>query len=457
MVYEKTFRHLLFPFYEAVVKRQAMPRLLREYDQQQWLSAEQILTIQRQKREAIVRASYEGVVGFRGRCQSAGLSLDDVLTDQGFEALPPIDKRDLLLDYEAHCNPAVTEKLIRKSTGGSTGAPFKFQYELSSDTRRNAVMWRGYRWAGCNIGTRTLFIWGAGGRGSSDMSTKESIYHWVFNRKILNSFHMTEENVDTYLEAVEQYKPQVIVGYVAPLVTLARRLQSTGRKLKHRPASIITGAEALHEHQREALSGAFGCPTFNTYGCREVMLIASECEEQSGLHTNSDHLIVETLGSDGTPVSGESGDVVLTDLHNFAMPLIRYRNGDKATKLAEKCACGRGLPLLASVDGRVLDVIRTKSGKMIPGEYFPHMFKDVPGLQEFQVVQRTITDILVRVVCDPGKKSAIESELKSISESILGSDTTITIARVPTIEKTSSGKHRVTLSLLSQDDGANHG
>ena len=201
-----------------------------------------------------------------------------------------------------------------------------------------------------------------------------------------------------YADAIDDYRPQVIVGYVGPLVRLAQWLLDTGRRVAA-PRSIIGAAESLHEFQREIIERAFGCPAYNTYGCREFMLIASECERREGLHVNADHLVVELQRHPGAPVT-EPGEVVITDLFNYGMPFVRYLNGDVATASDHVCSCGRGLPLLQRVDGRLLDAIRTPAGHLLPGEFFPHMLKDVPGLRRFQLVQHRLDRLELALVCD---------------------------------------------------------
>jgi phenylacetate-CoA ligase len=118
-----------------------------------------------------------------------------------------------------------------------------------------------------------------------------------------------------------------------------------------RPKGIISSAEVLTPENRELIETTFGCRVFDRYGCREVSVIASECGEHQGLHINADNLLVETVTDQG-PVRGEDGEVLITDLRNFAMPLIRYRIKDVGRLLPQACGCGRGLPLMRISGGR---------------------------------------------------------------------------------------------------------
>ena len=173
------------------------------------------------------------------------------------------------------------------------------------------------------------------------------------------------------------------------------------------------------------------------------MLIASECEQRDGLHVNADHLVVETL---------PSTDVVITDLHNYGMPFIRYQNGDLATPSSATCACGRGLPMIRSVDGRKLDAIRTRAGNILPGEFFPHMLKDIPGLRRFQVVQRSLDTLDISIVRGEGfSESGLDYARREIAK-VIGDAAEIRFHFVDDIPGGANGKFRVTISDLPADE-----
>jgi phenylacetate-CoA ligase len=262
---------------------------------------------------------------------------------------------------------------------------------------------------------------------------------------------MTEANLSRYADAIDAYKPEVIVGYVGPLVRLAQWLIGTGRKVV-RPQSIIGAAEALHEFQRQILEQAFGCPAYNTYGCREFMLIASECEQRQGLHINADHLVVELRKPADAAPDVMTGEVVITDLFNYGIPFLRYVNGDVATASTHVCSCGRGLPLLGRVDGRRLDAIRTPAGHVLPGEFFPHMLKDVPGLVRFQVVQRQLERLDLSIVRGDEFNEASLAYIRSEVAKVLGDSIILDVHFVDDIALTPSGKMRVTVSELARTD-----
>ncbi|MEW9625413.1 phenylacetate--CoA ligase family protein [Rhodanobacter geophilus] len=444
--YEHVFRRVLYPAYETGLRRRRTLAWLADYERDQWLAPDQVRALQWERLQRLLRHCEQHVPWYRRRWRELGVTAADIRSLDDYARLPVLGKDEIRAHFDEFKADGWHDRLLYKATGGSTGQPMRFGYTRESNERRTAVMWRGYDWAGARMGRRTLFVWGgAVGQPRPLQQLKERLYHAAFARRMLNSFHMTDANLGEYADAIDAYRPEVIVGYVGPLVRLAQWLLDNRRKVAQ-PASVLGAAEALHDFQRELIERAFGCPAYNTYGCREVMLIASECGQRHGLHVNADHLVVELHGAATT---GASGEVLLTDLSNYGMPLLRYANGDLATAGAETCPCGRGLPLLAHVDGRKLDAIRTPDGHLLPGEFFPHMLKDVPGLRRFQLVQRRLDRLELALVCDERFDDASMAYIRRELAKVVGDSVALDCRIVDDIPLTPSGKLRVTVSALT--------
>jgi phenylacetate-CoA ligase len=446
--YERAFRHVLYPAYESGLRRRGTLAWLTAYERDQWLAPERMAALQFERLKRLLDHCYREVPYYRTRWRALDIHPGDIRNLDDVARLPPLTKADI----REHADELVAEswrgRLLYKATGGSTGEPLRFGYTRESNERRVAVMWRGYAWAGSRMGKRTLFLWGGTvGSPTRAHQLKDRLYNAAFARRLLNSFQMTEANMASYVDAIDRYRPDIIVGYVGPLMRMAQWLLATGRT-PHRAQAVIGGAEALHEFQRQTIEQAFGCPVFNTYGCREFMLIAAECDQHSGLHVNADHLLLELLDANGVPSSSGSGEVAVTDLFNYGMPFIRYVNGDMATASAERCACGRGLPLLRHIDGRVLDAIRTADGRYLPGEFFPHMLKDVPGVARFQLVQRQLERLDLSIVRDAEFNEDSLITIRREVKKVLGNSIELDCHFVDDIPLTRSGKTRVTISEL---------
>ena len=445
--YEVLFRRALFPLYEAGLRRRGTIGYLEEYDRNQWLDAEAIDALQWSKLQALLRHCWEHVPYYRRQWQALGIgSAEDIRNRADYARLPVLTKQDISANFaELQARP-MSKGLMYKTTGGSTGVPLRFGYTRESYERRTAVMWRGYGWAGLAPGTRALYLWGGALGGAPQAAQlKDRVYHALFNRRMLDCFAMTEANLAQYAAAIARFRPRAIVSYVTPIVRLAQWINESGRPIAG-VRSVVGAAEALHDFQRPLIEAAFpGAEVFNTYGCREFMLVASECEHHDGLHVNADQLHVELLGAEPELPS----EMAITDLSNYGMPFLRYLNGDLATAHAGGgCACGRALPRLGQVVGRKLDMIRSTDGRLLPGEFFPHMFKDVAGIRKFQVVQVRLDELLLKVVPDSAFGEAEERYVREQISRMLGDGVAVVIHRVDEIPLSPSGKHRVTISQV---------
>ncbi len=202
------------------------------------------------------------------------------------------------------------------------------------------------------------------------------------------------------LETLRRTRPEVIVCYTQSCAQFARWIVERGLR-DWDDIPVICGAEAVLLADRHVLSQAFGPRIFETYGSRETMLIAAECEAHAGMHLSEENLLVEIIRDGERAEPGEVGDVVITDLHNYGMPMIRYSNGDLARPAApDRCACGRGLARLECVDGRRADTLIDGEGNAVPGIVFHVLFSDARRelVRQFQAVQNVRGEVTLRVV-----------------------------------------------------------
>lgn len=448
-LYESIFRRVLYPAYESGVRRRKTLAYLVEYGRDQWRSADELDALQWQKLQRLITHCWEHVPFYRDWWGQVGIvSAADIKNRDDYAKLPVLTKPTIREHFDSMIAPIYRGKLYFKSTGGSTGEPMRFGYTRESYERRVAVMFRGYGWSGAHLGQRTVYLWGAPVAAPAGFHLfKDRLYHAAFNRCMLNAFDMNEQRMREYADAIDRFKPETIVSYVGPLVELAQWIERNGRSI-YRPQRILGAAEALHAHQRELLQRVFGAPAYDTYGCREFMLIAAECEAHDGLHINTDHLHVEFHGGAAVDSNRGPAELVITDLHNFGMPLMRYLNGDLGTPGHAHCACGRGLPKLAKVDGRKLDALRLQDGRLLPGEYIVYMFLAVNGVKQYQVVQRQLDALLVRLVPDADYDTSVHEIIRDGIRKLAGDSVRIEFETVDAIALTASGKRRVTICEL---------
>jgi phenylacetate-CoA ligase len=240
-----------------------------------------------------------------------------------------------------------------------------------------------------------------------------------------------------------------MVAFAAGAAALAKFVNENRlREWKELP--VIVGAERLWPHDREAIQDAFG-PAFESYGCREVMLMSSECEHHTGMHTSMETMIVEVVvrqpdGSTRAAKPGESGEVLLTDLHNLACPMIRYVNGDMAVAHESTvCACGRSLLKIGPIEGRTTETLRDGRGNPVGGLVFNILFGVMDQVaKKFQVVQRLDGSVVMKVVPQAGPRlpDANHRAIHAFADKYLP-DAPFTIEYVEDIPLTSAGKRKV--------------
>jgi phenylacetate-CoA ligase len=178
------------------------------------------------------------------------------------------------------------------------------------------------------------------------------------------------------------------------------------------------------------------------------MLIASECDQRDGLHLTADHLAVELVGLQPNATGGQIGEIAVTDLHNYGMPLLRYLNGDLGTPSMKTCACGRGLPLLQRVDGRKLDTLRTPAGHLLPGEFIVYAFLGAASIKRYQVVQREIGALDIHIVPDTGFDRSVLEQIRGEIVKAIGTSMELRFHLVDDIAASASGKFRVAICEL---------
>ena len=252
------------------------------------------------------------------------------------------------------------------------------------------------------------------------------------------------------------------MAYAGSLYELARYVRDSGLSVWS-PTGIMTSAESIYPEQRALIERVFRAPVFDRYGSREAGNMACECDHHRGLHVSAPTHLIELLRPDGTLAGpGESGEIVVTCFETFAMPLVRYRIGDRATWAKGPCTCGRAWPLLQQVDGRVLDAFTTPGGGTIDGCYFTMGFFGRDWLEKFQVIQETPESLRVFIVPrDPdASRRSVEGDLAHYDEhvrTVLGPTCRVEYEFVDAIAPSPQGKHRYTISRLDRQDAGVHG
>jgi phenylacetate-CoA ligase len=263
----------------------------------------------------------------------------------------------------------------------------------------------------------------------------------------MSSYHLAPDLIGYYLDALKKFNVTYVLGYSSSLHALALGALRLGRRdIRLRVA--IANAEPLFPFQREAIAEAFACPIRETYGMAEIVAAAGECDHGT-LHMWPEVGVVEVLDKDHSVRNGVVADLVCTGLLNADMPLVRYRVGDRgALRLGSPCACGRRLPALASVEGRVDDMLFTRDGRPV-GRLDP-VFKAALPLVEAQIVQERLDRVRVRYVPAPTFTPDAERSLVSRLRDRMG-DVEVVLEEVESVPRTPQGKFRAVVCALPQE------
>jgi phenylacetate-CoA ligase len=264
----------------------------------------------------------------------------------------------------------------------------------------------------------------------------------------LDTLKMDQGALDRFVRQLRRTRPTLVFGHAHSVYLLADYLRHH-RIDDVRPHGIITTAMVLHSWQRQAMESVFDCPVTNRYGCEEVSLIACECERHSGLHVNADGVHVEIL-RDGMPVEpGQPGSVVVTDLTNRAMPLLRYHVGDVGVWSARRCDCGRGLPLLERIEGREADYVVTPQGELISGISLTENFAlEVPGVAQLQIIQESVKYFRFRIVQGSDFDRSSPERIRQLVRDRFGPGVDHVCEYVDRIPPEPSGKYRFCISRV---------
>jgi phenylacetate-CoA ligase len=228
-----------------------------------------------------------------------------------------------------------------------------------------------------------------------------------------------------------------MAGYAASLEGYLDWLRAKGRR-QEGVESAVSAAESAGPRLRQLCQEVLGAPLFETYSAREFFNVASECEAHAGLHVSAENLVVET---------DEEGELLVTDLRNEGMPLIRYRIGDGGVWAERACGCGRGLPVLARVEGRIYETLQGADGRRVPGEYFGHLFKDCPKVRQYQVAQRGSGMVEVRLVLHEALRDGEREDILRKTRAVFGPGVEVRIEVREELPLLPSGKRQLTVRL----------
>ncbi len=430
-------RHAVYPVWVAK-NRSARLRYHGQLERSQYWSREQLVAHQWKGLVEVIKHAFEFCPYYRQKYKAAGLHPGDLRSPQDLVRIPSISKEEIQehgpeLLSDAYRNRAV----IWDMTGGSTGKPMRFAYDADRRDWREAAALRHDYWTGWRIGDRRALLWGAPRDTALSGRLGSLLREQLIERRLmLDASSLDDEAMNHFAQQLIHYKPRILLAYANTLglfasFVAAERIQGI------RPLAIITSAEVLTAETRQLAEQTFGCRVFDRYGSREFGVVASECEQHRRMHINAENLLVESTAADQT------SELLITDLRNLAMPMIRYAIGDTGRLVQEQCPCSRGLPLLELSGGRVTDFLKTLSGKRVSGIVLAtYAITNVPGIRQIQFVQNDPGLIVINLARGPNWSAGALGELNLRLKEFLGNDMQFEVVYRESIGLEKSGKYR---------------
>ncbi|MCX7852709.1 MAG: hypothetical protein N2383_07985 [Caldilineales bacterium] len=445
-LYHRFLRTVALPLGARLAGYQAVWPYLRQLEASQWWSLEQLRALQNAKLRRLIAHVYEHVPFYREVMDARGLRPEDIRTTDDLELLPIVDKHVITANYREalrdHSLP--TAQLIPASSSGSTAERLHYWTTKTQKAKKWAGLFRWWEMVGYRFGDPYFTFQLAGNRGLRGIPVLEKLEWVMLRHRWLSAQQMTDEILAEYVRQLDRYRPVLFRSYASTVYYLACFMRREGLRVPI-PAILTTG-ETLSEDMRRTIEEAFAPGrVYNEYG-GDGMQIACECEHHQGLHINAETYIVEIVRDGRRVPEGELGEIVLTNLEATATPFIRYNIHDVGALNLSPCPCGRGLPRLSRLEGRLTDLFLTADRHWLTVHQFTAFFAKIPAVKAFQVIQRRVDDVLIRLVVDETFSEADHRRILETFRGYLGPNNRFTLEFVDEIPTTPAGKRRFFIS-----------
>jgi phenylacetate-CoA ligase len=412
----------------------------------QYITQDELKKQQEVQLRNMIDFSYRNVPYYHKLFDNLKLKPSDIKKIEDLEKLPILSKSTVREHFDEF-KPINLRRMsyYNRATGGSTGFPLKYRLSKYDRFLSGAILYRGWGYAGYELGDKMVFLAGSS-LGIGTTSKLNTRFHEIIrNIRKLSSFDMSYENMINYAEIINSFKPKILTGYASSIYFFANFLDENNISLIS-PQGIITTAEKLHPNMRNKIENVFGCDVYDSYGLNDGGVTAFECSEHN-LHIDTERSIMEVVDENNYQIEEGTGSIIATSLYNYAMPFIRYDTGDIGDIVNETCSCNRNYKILREIIGRQQEILQTPEGNFVHGEFFTHIFWEIDGIKEFQIVQNKLDNIIIKIVPEDWfNKKQLEYISKSVSKR--SSKWNIEFKFVDRIDKTKSGKYKFVINEM---------
>lgn len=429
-------------------------RLRRFIEKSQWLPLEKLRAYQEERLRAIVEQAYDHVPYYRRLFDERRLKPRDIRKIEDLKKLPFLTRENVRRNFrELRADNANRFHPSLEKTTGTTGTPLRFLIDKSSSILEFVYYWRYWSWAGYRLGDCFADVrWDFFSRGG-DVTEKAWHFQPHLRRLLLNATRISRQRIAEYAKALRKYRPRFIRGRPTNLYCLALLLREDGFDDISFEAAF-TGGEMVMPELRETIEKTFGCKVLDSYGHMEKCMAVNQCSE-GGYHINLEYGILELVDAKPSEDGCAVGRVACTSLHKMAMPFLRYAIEDVLEVYPDekRCPCGRSLPLVKAVHGRVRPIILAPDGRPITTVAGP--FHSVKGVRSFQFVYEELGRFVVRIVKGNGYSLGTEQVLKLWLSKLIGDGVRVEMEYVSEkdLERDSWGNIQMVISRVETSPG----
>ena len=453
--YRRSWRSQMYgefvrPLFERLMRGGTWQPHVRRFSSILSSNAEFQLNYQRRALQTMLRHAATTVPHYRYALRERGIDVDRLRPEQLLAEFPVLSKSDVRQHVESLLSTNFARRtLVRAATGGTTSTPAPFFQDERGVRDKNASAEAMRRLMGWSLGDRIAYVWGA----AEDLphtarSFARRLKQTVLNRLVYRALYLPAGSLDEarikgYVAELRAFRPRVLQAYPSATDMIARWMNEHGEQL-HIPLIVLT-AEPTYDDQRSRIRKAFGGDVTTFFGSREVGWVAAECRSHGGLHINTPTVWLETA---------DDGNLLITDLCNRAMPLIRYEVGDLGRVSNTPCPCGDPRPILAAIEGRSTDVFIMPSGRRVLGVLLDvrGLHHDAGGIVDAQIVQEEIGALDLYYVRGPDFREADLQNFVDHLEHVCRGEVAIRTQAVDRLTPEPNGKMRYCICRLDPEE-----
>lgn len=410
-----------------------------QLERTQWLPPERLRELQFRQLDALLRHAYDTVPYYRERWRGF-YDPGETLTEERYSRLPLLKRGDLQAHFDILKStdvPAAHGPVTESRTSGSTGMPVRVLKTGFVEMLWRAIVLREHLWFARDLGGKLAAIRQGVTEGEADTWGPGT---GAIVRAGRSATLPIDREVNFQLQWLERQRPDYLLTYPSNLLELIRAASARGIRLSTL-REVRTFGEVLPPATREFCRQEWDVPVTDSYSSQEVGYVALQCPLHEHYHAQSECVLMETLNDQGRAcVPGEVGRVVVTSLHNFAMPLVRYEIGDY-TEPGAPCDCGRGLPVLRRIAGRVRNMLVLENGASYWPAYGSGTLSTIAPILQQQLVQKSFSMIEVRLVTARPLTSAEEERMRHYVQGRLPAPFEIRFSYCDVIGRSAGGKY----------------